>query len=175
MRRHRRAIVLAFLAACLVGVGLWVLLRPVAFDWTGDVTVRGKRANLHVTRVMLEPWSYLDQSAPGAGEILAHVRFGHTPKQFFLYKEYRLEIDDASADGVAAVYQLRVRDADRDLAGFRPRVVVSWSKGDTRCEVTSPVEPRRHLFRSPAPEVSQVIDFKDGIREELKTPLGPDR
>ncbi len=175
MRRHRTAIALAFLAACLVGVGLWAILRPAAFDWTGDVTVRGKRASLRVTRVMLEPWSYVDGGAPGSQDILAHRRFKCSPDQFFLYKEYRLQIDDASADEVKAVYQLIVWDAGRDLGGHRPGVVVSWSEGDKRCEVTSPVIPRRHLLRGPNPEVSQVIDFRDGSKERLKAPLVSDR
>jgi len=162
--------VLAFLAACLVAVGLWAFLRPVAFDWTGQVESRCKRARLRVTRVMLEPWSYVDEAGPNVRGILAHRRFRHSPEQFFLYKEYRLQHDDVSADDVATVYQLTVRYAGRDLGGIlpdAPGVTVMWSEGDVRCELTSPVEPERHLFRWPALEVSQVIDFKDGSKEEL--------
>ena len=89
-----------------------------------------------------------------------------------------MQPDAASADEVAAVYELNVRYAGRDLGRIAPAsagVTVVWSEGDTQCELTSPVQPQRHLFRWPTLEVSQAIDFKDGSKEELTASLGSDR
>jgi len=181
----KRKTVLAIIGLCLLGLCVWALalnLRPLAFDWSGDSVARGKRVGLHVTRVVLERWSYTDSSDANAEDILLHARMSHNPDDFFLYVEYSLEVDgnalsdlpEGTIEGTGPMY---VRYAGRELEAVYSTpgsVVVGWSVGDGEGEgqLETPMKATMRFGWDKRLEVSQTVTLKDGYKETLAIQLG---